>query len=68
MVDTNSGDQTFLDQFERNAMNVGEYVRIFDPDGGQVVDVEKAAVVDFVGQPPAKNSGDRPDRREAVRD
>ena len=29
-------------------MNGGEHVRVFHPDGGQVVDVEKTAVIDFI--------------------
>ncbi len=52
MVDANSRNQAFLDQIERNAMNGGEYFRIFHPDGSQVVDVEKTAIVDFIGRNP----------------
>src|SRR5450755_818306 len=30
-------------------MNDGKYFRALDPDGSQIVDVKKTAVVDFVG-------------------
>ena len=49
VVDANSRHQRFLYQFERDAMNDGEHFRALHPDCGQVVDVEKAAIVDFVG-------------------
>ena len=42
----------FLYELERDAMNVGEHFRTFHPDRGQIVDVEKAAVVDFVRSDP----------------
>ena len=54
MVNANPGNQPFLDQFKWDAVNGGEYVGVFYPDRGQVVDVEKTAVVDFVGRDPPK--------------
>ena len=54
MVHSNPGYQAFLDEFKWNAVNGSEHIGVFHPDGGQVVDVEKTAVVDFVGRDPPK--------------
>ena len=47
MVDPNSRNQPFC-SVEWDAVNGGEYFRIFRADCGQVVDIEKTTVVDFV--------------------
>ena len=49
VVDADSRHQRFLYQLERDAMNDAEYFRALHPDCGQVIDVEKSAIVDFVG-------------------
>ena len=54
MVDADSRHQRFLYQFERDAVHDAEYFRTLHPDCSQVVDVEKAAIVDFVGGNPPK--------------
>ncbi len=41
-----------MDQGEWDAVNGGEYFRILHADGGQIVDIEKTAVVDFIGRDP----------------
>ena len=52
MVDTNARNQTLADQAKWDAVNAGEHFRVFHPDGSQVIDIEKAAVVDFIGRNP----------------
>ena len=49
VVDADSRHQRFLYQVERDAVHDAEYFRALHPDCGQVVDVEKSAIVDFVG-------------------
>ncbi len=47
MVDPETVDTSTSQQLEGVAMHAFEHVRIFHPDGCQLIDVEKAAVVDF---------------------
>ena len=43
-----------MDQGKGDAVDGSEHVGILNSDGGQIVDVEKTAVVDFVGGNPPK--------------
>ena len=52
MVNADSRHQRLLYEFKRNAMNDGEYFGALHPDRGQIIDVEKTAIVDFVGRDP----------------
>src|SRR6185312_367744 len=48
VIDADSRYQGFLYQLERDAMNIGEHFRTFYTDSGQIVDIEKPAVVNLV--------------------
>ena len=50
VIDAKTGDQSLLGQPERELVHRSKDHRIFDPDGGQIVDVEEATVVDLVGR------------------
>ena len=47
MIDPQSGDGSVADEFEQQAVRRVENLRQFHPDRGQIVDVKKAAVIDF---------------------
>ena len=48
MIDTQARDQVFLQQLVGQGVHGCENFRIFHPDGGQIVDIEEPAIVDFV--------------------
>ncbi len=48
MVDTEACDPTFFDQKCNETVNGIENTLVLDTNGGQVVDVEKSAVIDFI--------------------
>ena len=50
MVDAEAGDPTFFEQMADEPMDGVEYSLVLDANRGQVVDIEKPAVVDFVGR------------------
>src|SRR5882672_1293328 len=59
VVNTDSGNQAFLDQGKGNAVDGREYIGIFHANGGEIVDVEKTAIVDFIGCNPPKTEAIR---------
>ena len=58
MIDAQSGDLAFRDQFERAAIARFEHFRIFDAHSNQIGHIEKSAIVDLL-------AGDAP-VREAI--
>ena len=48
MIDSQSGHGSRPDQIENQLMRGVEHFRQFHPDGGQIVHVEKTAVVNFL--------------------
>ena len=52
MIDAKSGDRARAYQFKNQAMNGVEDFWQLDADGGQIVYVKKAAVIDFLGSDP----------------
>ena len=52
MVDPQAIDPTALDELEHLAMHALKHFGHLDANRGQLVDVEEAAVVDFVGRDP----------------
>src|SRR5439155_27108030 len=55
MIDAKSGDRARAYQFKNQAMNGVEDFWQLDADGGQIVYVKKAAVIDFLGSDPPKS-------------
>ena len=52
MIDPQSGDRARLHEFEEQAVGRVEDFGQFDPDGSEIVHVEKAAVIDFLRRDP----------------
>ena len=50
MIDPQPRYRAFLQELEHEAVRFLEHVRILHPDGRQLVDVEKAPVVDLLGR------------------
>ena len=48
MIDAQAGDRAAADQLEKQPVRGVENFRQFHPDGGQIVDVEKSPVIDFL--------------------
>ena len=48
MIDSQSGDFAFGDELQDLLVRGVEHTRVFHPDGAQVVDVEKAPIVDLI--------------------
>ena len=55
MIDAKSGDRACAHQFKNQAVNGVEDFWQLDADGGQIVYVKKAAVIDFLGSDPPKS-------------
>ena len=49
MIDAKSGDRACAHQFKNQAVNGVEDFWQLDADGGQIVYVEKATIIDFLG-------------------
>ena len=49
MIDAQPGDLAGAQQLEGFVVDGGEHLRLLDANGGEVVDVEEAPVVDLLG-------------------